>query len=100
MSTGEARASEAPPAPTSPPSAAAMGGLARGSVANLFGAFAMAASTLLLTIAVTHAESRRSAGIFFSTTSLFLLATTIGQLGTNTGVVYFLARAEAAGRPS
>jgi O-antigen/teichoic acid export membrane protein len=99
--------SEAPaPAPTTetepttaPPSAAAMGGLARGSVANLVGAFAMAATTLLVTIAVTHAESRKSAGIFFSTTSLFLLATTIGQLGTNTGVVYFITRARAAGQP-
>ncbi|MFL6098631.1 MAG: MATE family efflux transporter [Actinomycetales bacterium] len=80
------------------PSQAAMGGLARGSMANLFGAFAMAASTLLVTILVTHALSRRSAGIFFSTTSLFMLATTIGQLGTNTGAIYFIVRARAEGR--
>ena len=46
------------------PSQAAMGGLARGSIANLFGAFAMAVSTLVVTVLVTHALSRRSAGIF------------------------------------
>ena len=65
-----------------------MGGLARGSTANLFGAFAMAASTLVLTVLITHSLPKGSAGVFFSTTSLFLLATTIGQLGTNTGVIY------------
>jgi O-antigen/teichoic acid export membrane protein len=84
---------------TGPPPRAHMGSLARGSTANLVGAFAMAASTLLLTVLVTHAETRRSAGIFFSTTSLFLLATTIGQLGTNTGLIYFIVRARAEGRP-
>jgi O-antigen/teichoic acid export membrane protein len=31
-------------------------------------------------------------GAFFSMTSLFLLLTTIGQLGTGTAIVYFLAR--------
>jgi O-antigen/teichoic acid export membrane protein len=76
----------------------AMSRLARGSIANLLGAAAMAISIMLVTLLVTHALSRRSAGVFFSTTSLFLLATTIGQLGTNTGIVFFLVRARSGGR--
>jgi O-antigen/teichoic acid export membrane protein len=35
--------------------------------------------------------------VFFAVTSLFLLATAVGQLGTNTGLVYFLSRARSLG---
>ena len=42
--------------------------------------------------------SRADAGVFFSTTSLFLVATTLGQLGTDLGLVYFLSRSRALQR--
>lgn len=77
-----------------------MGGVARGSSANLLGAVVMAACTFALTIVVTRGLSQQAAGIFFSATSLFVLATTVGQLGTNTGLVYFISRVRALGRPS
>lgn len=76
-----------------------MGGVARGGTANLFGAVVAAACTFLVTIVVTHAISRAAAGTFFSTTSIFLLLTTLGLLGTDTGLVYFLSRARGTGTP-
>lgn len=74
-----------------------LGGVARGSVLNLAGAFVSASSGFALTIVLTRALSRPSAGVFFSATALFLLATSLGQLGTSTGLVYFLSRARAQG---
>lgn len=70
----------------------------RGGVANLIGAAVTAVCTFGLTVAVARGVSRADAGVFFSVTSLFLVATAIGQLGTQTALVYFLARARAAGR--
>lgn len=105
--TPDARAEPAPPGATSEPGMSArqaasatpgMGGVARGSTANLAGAFVMAAANLVLSVAVTRGLPREAAGIFFSATSLFLLATTVGQLGTNTGLVYFLARCRSLGQ--
>lgn len=70
---------------------------ARGSALNLVGSGASAISTFILTIVVTRLSSQAEAGIFFSATSLFLLATSLGQLGTNTGLVYFLSGSRARG---
>jgi O-antigen/teichoic acid export membrane protein len=55
--------------------------------------------TFGLTVVVARGLSRADAGVFFSVTSLFLIASTVGQLGTQTGLVYFLARCRALGRP-
>jgi O-antigen/teichoic acid export membrane protein len=74
--------------------------VARGSTANLLGAVVSIASTLGLTLAVTRGLPPSSAGVFFAVTSLFLLATAVGQLGTNTGLVYFLSRARSLGTPT
>jgi O-antigen/teichoic acid export membrane protein len=79
--------------------AASMRGIARGGSANLAGAVVTAAANFALTIAVTRGLSKASAGVFFSTTSLFMIATVVGQLGANTGLVYFLPRARTLGRP-
>jgi O-antigen/teichoic acid export membrane protein len=73
--------------------------LARGSAANLVGAAVTGVSTFALTVVVARGFSRHDAGIFFATTSLFLVVTTIGNLGTQTGLVYFLARCRARGTP-
>jgi len=70
---------------------------ARGGAANLVGSVVTGAVALAVTVLVARAVSRTEAGVFFSTTSLFLLVTTLGQLGTATGVVYFIARARALG---
>jgi O-antigen/teichoic acid export membrane protein len=74
-----------------------LAGVARGSTANLLGAAVSAASTLGVTLAVTRGLPQQRAGVFFAATSLFMLATVVGQLGTNTGLVFFLAKARAQG---
>src|SRR5581483_1501007 len=61
------------------------------------GAAITALCTFGLTVVVARGVSRADAGVFFSVTSLFLVATTIGQLGTQTGLVYFVARCRAKG---
>lgn len=75
-----------------------MAGVARGGSANLVGAVVLAACTFILTVAVTRTLPTEKAGIFFSATSVFVLATTVGQLGTDTGLVYFVSRLRSLGR--
>ncbi len=79
------------------PQDAGLGSVARGSGANLVGIAVLAGCTMLMTIAVSRSLSKEAAGVFFSTTAIFVLATVIGQLGSNTGLVYFLSRARGAG---
>jgi len=68
---------------------------ARGSVLNVAGAAVAAVTGLGLTVAVARFASPSEAGVFFLATSLFLLLTSLGQLGTGTGLVYFLSGARA-----
>lgn len=70
---------------------------ARGSAWNLLGSGISGIATFLLTVAVTRLASQNEAGIFFTATSLFLMATSLGQLGANTGIVFFLSGARARG---
>lgn len=70
---------------------------ARGGALNLAGALVSGLSAFALATVVTNGHTKAEAGVFFTTTSLFLLATNLGQLGTNTGLVYFLSRARGAG---
>ena len=67
----------------------------RSSTANLVGSSVMATTTFLLTLVVTRGLPREEAGLFFSATSVFVLTTSLGQLGTNTALVYFLARSRS-----
>ena len=69
-----------------------MAGVARGSAINLVGSACTAVATFLLTVLMTRLLPTDAVGAFFSITSLFLLLTTLGQLGTSSGIVYFLAR--------
>ena len=78
---------------------ARLGGVARGSTANLLGAVVSSFATLGLTLVITRGLPQASAGVFFSATSLFMVAITVGQLGTNVGLVYFLSRARSWGQP-
>jgi O-antigen/teichoic acid export membrane protein len=72
--------------------------VARGSAVNLVGAAVSALCAFGLTVVVTRGMHRAEAGVFFSVTSLFLVATSVGQLGTDAGLVYFLSRARVLGR--
>jgi O-antigen/teichoic acid export membrane protein len=74
-----------------------LGNAGRGSILNLAGAAVSAGSGFALTIVLARVLSRTDAGVFFSATALFLLATSVGQLGTSTGLVYFVSRAGARG---
>ncbi|MEO7352106.1 MAG: oligosaccharide flippase family protein [Marmoricola sp.] len=77
-----------------------MAGVARGSAINLIGGAFAGVATFLLTILLTRSLPADAVGAFFSVTSLFLLLTTLGQLGTGTGIVYFLARQDPESRRS
>jgi O-antigen/teichoic acid export membrane protein len=72
-------------------------GTARGGVLNLAGAACAAMLNFLLVVVVTQAFSKAEAGVFFAATSLFLVVVALGQVGTGTGMVYFLSRARALG---
>lgn len=78
---------------------AAIRSVARGGSINLAGTVATAAAQLGITLIVTRSLSKESAGVFFSVTSLFLIASVFGNLGSNTGLVYFIARARALSGP-
>lgn len=82
---------------TASPRGGSLGRAARGSALNLGGSVISAVANLALTIMITRLVSSEDAGVFFSATSLFLLAVAVSQLGTSTGLVYFLSRARALG---
>jgi O-antigen/teichoic acid export membrane protein len=73
--------------------------VARGGGANLFGAGITTIANLLLSVVVARAMSQADAGIFFSITSLILLLSTVGRVGTGGGAIYFLPRLRLLGSP-
>lgn len=71
---------------------------ARGSVLNFAGAIVSALATFALTAVVTRlSPSQSDAGVFFAATSLFLIASSLGALGTANGLVYFISGARGRG---
>jgi O-antigen/teichoic acid export membrane protein len=74
--------------------------VARGGVANLVGAVCSAGTNFVLVLVVARFLSTDDAGRFFAATSLFLVLETVGRLGADTGLVYFIARWRALGRDS
>lgn len=66
--------------------------VARGGLAQLVGAVVSAVANFGLVIVVTRYEDAAAAGVFFSITSMFLIAETIVRLGGDVGAVYFPAR--------
>lgn len=81
-----------PPADKKPPG---LGKVVRGSALNLMGGVVSALCSFALVAVIARGTDRVSAGVLFSVTSLFLVVTSLGQLGTNVGLVYFLSRARA-----
>lgn len=84
-----------PPGP--PPGSLDLGALARRSSVSVLGSGFAAVANVALVIAVTRGIDQRSAGLFFSATSLFLLLEVACRLGTTTGLVYFIPRFRVTG---
>ncbi|HEY1920750.1 MAG TPA: polysaccharide biosynthesis C-terminal domain-containing protein [Streptosporangiaceae bacterium] len=85
------------PASAQPPSAPRKGNagldkLARGGTLNLVGALIAAVATLGITVLVTRRFSEGVAGAFFTAMSAFMILETLSTLGTNIGLVYFIAQ--------
>src|SRR5262245_27231608 len=87
------------PEPESSASGASLRRVGRGSTTNLIGAVVAGTSNLVLAILVAQGLSKSAAGVFFSATSIFLIALSVGQLGTPTGLVYFVSRCRALATP-
>lgn len=75
-----------------------LGGVARGGVLNLAAAGFSGLAGLAITTLVARGLGHAQAGVFFSATSAFLLAQMLAKLGTDTGLVYWLARLRAVRR--
>jgi O-antigen/teichoic acid export membrane protein len=69
-----------------------LGGAARHGVANLVGVAVAAVAGFGLNIVVTRTWSMAEAGLFFSATSVFMIAYAAARLGTGVGSVYFISR--------
>lgn len=82
-----------------PPAQAEVSQLARGGAMNLGGAVVSSAVNILLVVAIARGVSQTQAGRFFAATSVFLVVAMVAKLGANTGLVYFVARLRALGRP-
>lgn len=80
-----------------PPPDGSLRRAARGSVLNLFGAAVAAMTAFAMAVVITRLSSPAEAGLFFSATSLFLIAISVGRLGTNTGLVYFISGSRGRG---
>lgn len=76
---------------------AELASVARRSLANLVGAAVSAVTNFGLVFVVARLASSHAAGVFFAVTSGFLVLETIGKLGADVSVVYFLARWRAVG---
>lgn len=74
-------------------------GLARGGALNMVGAIGGAVLNTVLLVQITRGYGRVAAGTFFVVTAFFLIVTAAAALGADTGVLRYIARARALGRP-
>ncbi|MEH1016831.1 lipopolysaccharide biosynthesis protein [Micromonospora sp. CPCC 206060] len=88
-------ASIAPPRPAD----AGLGGAARHGVTNLLGVAVAAIAGFGLNVVVTRNWSKVDAGLFFTTTSAFMILYAAARLGTGVGSVYFISRYRTLGQP-
>lgn len=75
-----------------------LGSTARSGALNLVAAGFSGAAGLAVTMLIARGLGHTQAGVFFAATSAFLLAQMIAKLGTDTGLVYWLARLRALRR--
>jgi O-antigen/teichoic acid export membrane protein len=81
----------APPA-TAGPDRAGIGGAARGGVLNLLGAAFSSVAGFAVTVLTVRGLGQVKAGVLFSATAVFLIASMVAKLGTPTALVYWLSR--------
>ena len=74
-----------------------LGAVARGGVLNLVGAGTSSVANFVLVVLVTRGFDKTTAGVFFTATSVFLLGARVAELGTTTGLVYFISRFRSLG---
>ncbi len=72
--------------------------IARGSALTVLGALVAAGGGVALTLVVTRAFALELAGTFFACTTLFLIVSTLAQLGTDVGLVRYLSGHSATGQ--
>ncbi|HWB38197.1 MAG TPA: multi antimicrobial extrusion protein MatE, partial [Rugosimonospora sp.] len=86
------------PSPAAPAAASAgLRGVARGGLANLLGSVVAGAAGFGVTWLVARGLGRAEAGGFFAGTAAFVIVGMLAKLGTQTGLVYFLARLRTRG---
>ncbi|HEU5161375.1 MAG TPA: polysaccharide biosynthesis C-terminal domain-containing protein [Streptosporangiaceae bacterium] len=85
-------AGTASPAAPAPGAGADLRSFARGGALSLVGAAVSTFANVGLVVLITRGFSKAEAGVFFAATSVFLLALATAQLGTQTGLVYFISR--------
>lgn len=73
--------------------------VARGGLANLVGAAYSGAASFVVTALVARIASTEDAGIYFSATSILLIAVGLAEIGVPVGFVYFLARYRGLDQP-
>jgi O-antigen/teichoic acid export membrane protein len=74
-----------------------LAGVGRGSRLGLLGAGFSALANFALVLVVTHGFGRHDAGLFFAATAAFLVLQMLCKIGTDTALVYFIARLRALG---
>jgi O-antigen/teichoic acid export membrane protein len=72
--------------------------VARGGALGLFGAAVSAVAGFVLVLVVTNRFDTRTAGLFFTATSTFLVLNAMATLGSDTGLGRFMLRYEKHGR--
>lgn len=76
---------------------AALSTIARGGVTSLLGASVSAVSQLVVVLVVTRWYTPAEAGALFAATAIFLITVAVVQLGTDQGLVRFVAAHRARG---
>lgn len=66
--------------------------IARSVSSTLLGTVVSGVAAFVLTIVITRGVSQDTAGTLFAVTSVFVLLNSLGQFGTQTGLVYFIPR--------
>lgn len=95
----EDAAGAGPHAQVQSPGQADLDPLARGGSLNILAAGTTAAANVVLVVLVARGFSQGTAGVFFTATSVFMLAVVLARLGTQTGLVYFVSRFRTLGTP-
>lgn len=72
-----------------------MATVGRQSAISLLGAGTSAAAGVLVTVLLTRGLGQSQAGLVFAATSVFLVLESLGRVGADVGLVYFLSRQRA-----